>query len=106
MREFGWYIEYTLGLSFPVFVDLFELIRKARADAAIDGVYLPYAAAKYGGKASKRLHELADCLYLDAAKKKAPSVVVTKRQIDKSARQFQAYIDAMNSKLASAASGC
>lgn len=55
MREFGWTIEYTLSLSFPVFLELFGLIRRVRYDAAIDEFYLPYAAAKAGGRSAKRL---------------------------------------------------
>ncbi len=55
MREFGWKIEYTLSLSFPVFLELFGLIRRVRYDAAIDEFYLPYAAAKAGGRSAKRL---------------------------------------------------
>ena len=55
MREFGWTIVYTLSLSFPVFLELFGLIRRVRYDAAIDEFYLPYAAAKAGGRSAKRL---------------------------------------------------
>ncbi len=55
MKEFGWSIEYTLSLSFPVFLELFGLIRRVRYDAAIDEFYLPYAAAKAGGRSAKRL---------------------------------------------------
>ncbi len=57
MKEFGWTIEYTLNLTYPVFLNLFSLIRKIRCDAAIDQVYMPYAAAKYGGKASQHLFD-------------------------------------------------
>ena len=57
MKEFGWSIEYTLNLTYPVFLNLFSLIRQIRCDAAIDQVYTPYAAAKYGGKVSQHLFE-------------------------------------------------
>ncbi|MBP5531721.1 MAG: hypothetical protein J6Y54_06815 [Lentisphaeria bacterium] len=57
MKEFGWSIEYTLSLSFPVFLNLFDLIRRVRFDAAIDEFFTPYGAAKYGGKCSKRLFD-------------------------------------------------
>ncbi|MDD4817296.1 MAG: hypothetical protein PHI85_04935 [Victivallaceae bacterium] len=53
MREFGWSIEYVLGLSYPVFSGLFGLIRRARLDASVDDVFIPYSAAKYGGKCLK-----------------------------------------------------
>lgn len=57
MREFGWTIDYVLGLTFPVFFDLFGLIRRIRMDAAIDEFYMPYSAAKYGGKCAKNLFD-------------------------------------------------
>ena len=57
MKEFGWSIEYTLSLSFPVFLDLFDLIRRVRFDAAIDEFFTSYGAAKYGGKCSKTLFD-------------------------------------------------
>lgn len=57
MREFGWSIEYTLSLSFPVFLELSVMIRRLRCDAAVDEFYLPYAAVKVGGKPAKRLFE-------------------------------------------------
>ena len=55
MREFGWSIEYVLSLTFPVFFDLFGLIRRIRMDAAIDEFYTPYGAVKFGGKCAKNL---------------------------------------------------
>lgn len=55
MKEFGWTIQYVMSLTFPIFFDLFSLIRKARYDAAIDEFYTPYAAVKYGGKCSQHL---------------------------------------------------
>ena len=57
MKEFGWTIEYTLSLSYPVFCSLFELIKQVRYDSAIDEFYTPYAAAKYGGKCHKFLFD-------------------------------------------------
>ena len=57
MKEFGWSIEYTLSLTFPVFLNLFDLIRRVRFDAAIDEFFTPYGAAKYGGKCSKTLFD-------------------------------------------------
>ena len=55
MKEFGWTIEYVLSLSFPVFFDLFGLIRRIRMDAAIDEFYTPYGAIKFGGKCAEHL---------------------------------------------------
>ena len=55
MKEFGWTIEYVLALSYPVFLNLFALIKRCRCDAAIDEFYTPYAAVKFGGQASKHL---------------------------------------------------
>lgn len=55
MKEFGWTIEYVLSLTFPVFFDLFGLIRRIRMDAAIDEFYTPYGAVKFGGKCAEHL---------------------------------------------------
>lgn len=55
MKEFGWTIEYVLALSYPVFLNLFMLIKRCRYDSAIDEFYTPYAAVKFGGKPSKHL---------------------------------------------------
>ena len=52
MREFGWTIEYTLNLTFPVFLELSLMLRRIRCDSAIDEFYTPYAAVKLGGKCS------------------------------------------------------
>lgn len=57
MREFGWSIEYVLSLTFPVFFDMFGLIRRVRMDAAIDEFYTPYGAVKFGGKCASYLFD-------------------------------------------------
>ena len=57
VKEFGWTIEYTLSRTFPVFMALTKMLRRIRYDAAIDEFYLPYSAAKLGGKCAKRLFE-------------------------------------------------
>lgn len=57
MREFGWSIEYTLSLPFPMFLNITAMIQRVRSDAAIDGMYVPYIAAKTGGKASRHLFD-------------------------------------------------
>ena len=73
MKEFGWTIEYVLSLSFPVFFDLFGLIRRVRCDSAIDQVYLPYAAAKYGGKCQRNLFDGRGSFFLNTTSSgKAP----------------------------------
>ena len=53
MFAFGWTIEYTLALTWPVFLDLFALIKRARLDNAVDAVYTPYCAGKYGKACTK-----------------------------------------------------
>lgn len=65
MREFGWTIEYTLNLTFPVFLELSLMLRRIRCDSAIDEFYTPYAAVKLGGKCSKRLFEGRGSFLLD-----------------------------------------
>ncbi|MGE4300814.1 MAG: hypothetical protein AB7F40_04335 [Victivallaceae bacterium] len=57
MAAFGWTIEYTLSLPWPVFMSMFGLIRRVRMDNAIDSMYTPYCAAKYGGTASRFLFD-------------------------------------------------
>lgn len=57
MHAFGWTIEYTLSLSWPVFIELFSLIRRVRLDNAIDAMYVPYGAAKYGEDCSRALFD-------------------------------------------------
>ena len=64
MREFGWTIEYVLDLSFPVFLNLFGLITRCRADAAVDEFYKPYGAAKFGGKMCKHLFETKGDIFI------------------------------------------
>ena len=65
MLAFGWTIEYTLALSFPQFVGMIDLARRARADAAINGFYVPYIAAKFGGDASRELFSTRGSLFLE-----------------------------------------
>lgn len=65
MKEFGWTIEYTLSLTFPVFLELSLMLRRIRCDSAIDEFYMPYAAVKLGGKCSKRLFEGRGSFMLD-----------------------------------------
>lgn len=64
MHAFGWSIEYTLGLTWPVFIDLFELIKRVRLDNAVDGMYIPYSAAKYGKDCARALFDGRGTYYL------------------------------------------
>jgi hypothetical protein len=90
MREFGWTIEYTLSLPYPVF---FELIRRVRLDSAIDEMYTPYAAAKYGGKCSKKLFEGRGSMYLGASDNKAfAHEEITPDMIEKANQRLQKII--------------
>jgi len=72
MKEFGWTVEYVLSLSFPVFFDLFGLIKRVRADAAIDEFYTPYAAVKFGGKCGNHLFDARGSIMLDNPDKPKP----------------------------------
>jgi len=63
MKEFGWTIEYTLDLTYPVFIELFGLIRRVRADSAIDEFFHPYTAGKYGGDCQKTLFRMRGDFY-------------------------------------------
>ena len=64
MHEFGWSIEYTLGLTLPQFLGLSGMIGRIRADAAIDGIFRGYCAGKYGGKAAKDLLKARGAFFL------------------------------------------
>lgn len=66
MSAFGWTIEYTLALSWPVFMDLFPLIRRIRIDAGIDGVFTPYCAGKYGKSFCTDMFKARGGLYINA----------------------------------------
>lgn len=93
MREFGWTIEYTLSLTYPVFFDLFNLIRRVRLDAAIDEHYTPYAAAKYGGKCSKALFDGRGSMYLGKSDNKTfAHEEITPDMIEKANQRLQKII--------------
>lgn len=64
MKEFGWTIEYTLNLTYPVFVNLFGLVKRVRADSAIDEFYYPYLAAKWGEGCREALFSLRGDIFL------------------------------------------
>ncbi len=65
MREFTWTIDYTLSLPFPVFLYLTSIIKRIRADNAIDTVFIPYVAAKAGKKSVDDLFRTANGFFLD-----------------------------------------
>lgn len=92
MKEFGWSIEYVLSLTFPVFFDLFGLIRRVRMDAAIDEFYTPYGAVKFGGKCAAHLFEGRGSVTLpDGTEKPAPQTV-TQEMIRKANRKLRALM--------------
>lgn len=65
MREFGWTIEYTLNLTFPVFLNLSNMLSRIRCDASIDENYKPYVSGKFGGKAAKDYFKTAGTFFLE-----------------------------------------
>lgn len=96
MKEFGWTIEYTLNLTYPVFLNLFSLIRRIRFDAAIDQVYTPYAAAKYGGKASQHLFDGRGSFML---KSEAKLEEITPKMIERANNKLRKIIAEREKKL-------
>ena len=105
MREFGWTIEYTLSLSFPVFLDLFDLIRRVRYDAAIDGVFMPYSAAKFGGKCSKALFDGRGSVIMGKDKPIRNPEKITKAIIKRTDEKMRRIIAEREAAMAKAASG-
>lgn len=104
MKEFGWTIEYTLSLTFPVFISLFGLIRKARYDAAIDEFYTPYAAAKYGGKSHKFLFEGRGSFIVNGSKSiDVSDEEITPEMVERANARLKAAIEKHAKKLATAA---
>lgn len=93
MREFGWSIEYTLSLPYPVFFELFGLIRRVRLDSAVDEFYTPYAAAKFGGKCSKMLFNGRGSMYLGKGKSESVNQEeITPEMIEKANKKLQKII--------------
>jgi hypothetical protein len=92
MREFGWTIEYTLSLSYPVFFELINLVRRVRLDAAVDEMFTPYAAAKYGGKCSKALFDGRGSMYIGTEKKHFVHEDITPDMIEKANQRLQKII--------------
>lgn len=107
MKEFGWSIEYTLSLSFPVFLDLFDLIRRVRFDAAIDEFFTPYGAAKYGGKCSKTLFDGRGSIVLTDGESSpfGSTEEVTPEMIERANQKLRRLMEEREKKLAKAAAG-
>lgn len=93
MREFGWSIEYVLNLTYPVFMSLFALIKRVRLDAAVDEFYMPYGAAKCGGKLSKMFFDGQGSMYLDERKKNIVQQEVTPQAIKKANARLQQIME-------------
>ena len=106
MKEFGWTIEYTLNLTYPVFLELFGLIHRVRMDAAIDQFYMPYGAAKYGGKCSKLLFEGRGSMHLGKTNSKQHEhEEITPEMIEKANDRFRKIIEERRKKAAEVIAG-
>lgn len=103
MHTFGWTIEYTLGLSWPVFFDLTALIRRVRYDNAIDSVFMPYGAAKYGKSFASDLFEGRGGYYL-TPEEDLPKSDYTEADLKRAERKLRRIIREREKKLAEAAS--
>lgn len=103
MKEFGWSIEYVLSLSFPVFFDLFGLIKRVRYDSAIDEFYTPYAAVKFGGKCGKHLFDGRGSIILSDQNTQKPRDY-TPEMLRRANRKLKALMKARQAALAQAAS--
>ena len=103
MKEFGWTIEYTLSLSFPVFLDLFTLIRRVRCDAAIDEFFTPYGAAKYGGKCYKALFDGRGSIMLTDPSDSSVSHKVTREMTKRASLRLRKMIADRDAELVNAA---
>lgn len=103
MKEFGWSIEYVLNLTFPVFFDLFGLIRRVRMDAAIDEFYTPYGAVKFGGKCAAHLFDGRGSVTLTDEDGKPPQQEVTEAMIRRANRKLRALMKKRQQELEKAA---
>lgn len=94
-----------LSLSFPVFFDLFGLIRRVRMDAAIDEFYTPYGAVKFGGKCAAHLFEGRGSVTLADEGEKPARQEVTEAMIRKANRKLRALMKKRRQELEEAATG-
>jgi|GEM_PF-6535328 len=102
MHEFGWEIDYVLSLSFPVFLYLTSIIKRVRADYAVDTFFTAYVATKAGKSAVDSLYRTAGSFYLDFS----PAVSrepITPEKIKAAEDRMQKLIAAQERKLAEAA---
>lgn len=72
MKEFGWSIEYTLNLTYPVFFNLYDLICRVRLDSAYEQFYVPYSALKVGKEPAKSLFNAKDSFFIDDSVRVTP----------------------------------
>ncbi len=100
MQTFGWTIEYTLNLSWPVFFDLTVMIRRIRYDNAIDSVFMPYSAAKYGKSFSSDLFDGRGSFYLAPDEQ---TYTYTEEDWKKADRKLKRIIREREKRLAAAA---
>lgn len=89
-----------LSLTFPVFFDLFGLIRRVRMDAAIDEFYTPYGAAKFGGKCAAHLFDGRGSVTLEEEKS---TQEVTEAMIRRANRKLRALMKKRQKELQKAA---
>ena len=101
MREFSWSIEYTLSLSFPVFLYLTSIIKRIRADNAIDSFFSPYVAAKAGKSAVDSLFQSAGSFFLETAPE-AGSEEITPEKIKAAKERMDRIIAAREQQLTNA----
>jgi len=102
MREFSWDIDYVLSLSFPVFLYLTSIIKRIRADYAVDTFFTAYVAAKTGKSAVDNLFKTAGSFFLDA-RHKVSAEPVTPEKLKAAEDWMQKIIAAQERKLAEAA---
>lgn len=91
MKEFGWSVEYTLQLSFPIFLGLTSMITRVRSDSAIDEFYTPYVAAKVGRKCSKALFDSRGSVFRIGSAVEAPEY--TPEMVERACRKLQELIE-------------
>ena len=101
MHEFGWDISYVTSLSFPVFLYLTTIIKRIRADNAVDSFFTPYVAAKAGKTAAKSLFNAAGSFFLEP--KLPPMKEVTPEMIKEAEERMAKFIAKREQQLANAA---
>ena len=107
MKEYHWTIEYTLSLTYPVFMGLTDMIHRVRLDSAVDEFYTPYGAAKYGGKCSKALFDGRGSFCIGNTSKKVSydHEEITPEMIEKANEKFRKIMDDRRKQAAKIAAG-